>query len=123
MIDATIHRPLGPVQLALHARELGQTLRVSRRHPDIVAEQYAAFEANCRGILAAHQVAAQWALVEGARSPVVDWLLDNFAVISEKIRDIRVHLPKRFFQQLPKLSSGHARIQVIAEELLLHTDS
>ncbi len=123
MIEATLHRPLGPVQLAHHAQELGKGLQVTTRHEDVTAQQYESFEAACRGIQSAYQIAADWSQEEGARSPVVDWLLDNYSVITEKIREIRLHLPKRFFHELPKLVSGHARVQVIADELLLHTDS
>ena len=39
-------------------------------------------------------------------SPAGDWLLDNFYIVQEHIREIRTSLPKSYYEELPKLSTG-----------------
>ena len=54
-----------------------------------------------------------------------DWLRDNHHVVQDQVREIRQHLPRRYYQQLPKLASGpfagYPRIYVLARELVTHT--
>jgi cyclic beta-1,2-glucan synthetase len=56
-----------------------------------------------------------------------EWLLDNFYVVTAEIADIRRHLPRTYYRQLPKLASrehkGRARIYAMAVELVRHSDS
>jgi len=35
-----------------------------------------------------------------------DWLRDNYHVVQDQIRDIRQHLPRRYYAELPKLADG-----------------
>ena len=39
-------------------------------------------------------------------SPAGEWLLDNFYVIQEHLREIRASLPRGYYEELPKLASG-----------------
>ena len=54
-----------------------------------------------------------------------DWLRDNHHVVQDQVREIRQHLPRRYYQQLPKLASGpfagYPRIYLLARELVTHT--
>lgn len=56
-----------------------------------------------------------------------EWLIDNFHIIEEQLRDIREHLPIWFYRELPKLSDGHLkaypRVYGIAWAFIAHTDS
>ena len=70
-------------------------------------------------------------LSEGAEagldiSPAGDWLLDNFYIVQEHIREIRTNLPEGYYQELPKLASGqltgYPRAYEVAIELIAHTE-
>lgn len=59
--------------------------------------------------------------------PAAEWLIDNFYIVEEQLKDIRDHLPPQFYKELPKLSSGtflgYPRIYAIAWDFVAHTDS
>ena len=72
------------------------------------------------------------ALVEALRqgraiSPAAEWLVDNYHLVEEQLREIRHDLPKSYYHELPKLAGGelrgYPRIYAVALELITHTDS
>src|ERR671926_75931 len=76
--------------------------------------------------------AAYKALVEALRqgraiSPAAEWLVDNYHIIEEQLREIRQDLPKSYYHELPKLAegelAGYPRIYAVALALIAHTDS
>lgn len=109
--------PLGTIQLDARARQLSDHLTVMRGAPDRSAALRRKFVEDIRAIEQAYEICVVWAREKQPSSPVADWLLDNFYVVREQIRDIRDHLPPRFFRELPKLSDGRARVHVVAREL------
>jgi cyclic beta-1,2-glucan synthetase len=71
-------------------------------------------------------------LVEAIRSgraisPAAEWLVDNYHIVEEQLREIREDLPKSYYHELPKLASGelqgYPRIYAVALALIAHTDS
>ncbi|HTT98999.1 MAG TPA: glucoamylase family protein [Rhizomicrobium sp.] len=60
-------------------------------------------------------------------SPAAEWLLDNFHVVDEQIRDIENDLPPGFYRLLPKLAegplAGYPRVFGIAWAVIAHSDS
>ena len=56
--------------------------------------------------------------------PAGEWLLDNYYLIEEQIRNVRQHLPPSFGKGLPSLTSPHLcpRIYDIATEVVVHGD-
>ena len=60
-------------------------------------------------------------------TPAAEWLLDNYHLIEEQIREIREDLPPKFYRLLPKLASGpfsgYPRVFGIAWAFVAHTDS
>ncbi len=57
-----------------------------------------------------------------------EWLLDNFHVVDEQIREIRDHLPRSFYRLLPKIAEGYhlggyPRVYGLAWAYVAHTDS
>ena len=62
-----------------------------------------------------------------AMAPAAEWLLDNFHLVEGEIREIRHHLPTRYYLKLPKLAtrelSGTARVYAMAVELLRYSDA
>jgi cyclic beta-1,2-glucan synthetase len=72
------------------------------------------------------------ALVEAIRqgraiSPAAEWLVDNYHIVEEQLREIREDLPRSYYHELPKLADGelqgYPRIYSVALELIAHTDS
>ncbi|HEU4510269.1 MAG TPA: glucoamylase family protein [Pyrinomonadaceae bacterium] len=72
------------------------------------------------------------ALVEALRqgrtiSPAAEWLVDNYHIVEEQLREIRQDLPKSYYHELPKLADGelegYPRIYAVALALIAHTDS
>ena len=71
-------------------------------------------------------------LVEALRngraiSPAAEWLVDNYHIVEEQLREIRQDLPKSYYHELPKLADGdlqdYPRIYAVALALITHTDS
>ena len=60
-------------------------------------------------------------------TPAAEWLLDNFHVVDEQIREITNDLPPGFYKLLPKLADGplrgYPRVFGIAWAVIAHTDS
>lgn len=59
--------------------------------------------------------------------PAGEWLIDNYHVIEDQIREIREDLPEEYYRELPKLASGalagYPRVYAIALTLVAHLDS
>ena len=55
-----------------------------------------------------------------------EWLLDNYYIVQEHVREIRTSLPGRYYQELPKLATGklrgYPRVYELAIELIAHTE-
>ena len=62
-----------------------------------------------------------------AITPAAEWLLDNYHLVEEQIREIRDDLPPRYYRQLPKLAGGpfvgYPRVFGLAWAFIAHTDS
>ncbi len=56
-------------------------------------------------------------------TPDAEWILDNFYIVEEQLREIREDLPDQFYRELPKLTTGEPRVYALAIELITHTDS
>jgi cyclic beta-1,2-glucan synthetase len=56
-----------------------------------------------------------------------EWLLDNYHVVEDQIREIRDDLPTGYYRQLPKLAdgpfAGYPRVFGVAWAFVAHTDS
>lgn len=82
---------------------------------------------NATVLLAAYRASA--AELESGRGvvPAAEWLLDNYHLVEEQIREIRDDLPPGFYRQLPKLAegpfAGYPRVFGIAWAFVAHTDS
>ena len=78
-------------------------------------------------LLAAYRSIAAAIREERAITPAAEWLVDNFHVVEEQIREIRDDLPRGYYRQLPKLADGplegYPRVFGIAWAFVAHTDS
>lgn len=59
-------------------------------------------------------------------SPALEWFLDNFHIVEEQLRSIKRDLPKNFYDELPKISSGefagYPRVYAITYTYVMKTD-
>src|SRR5437870_10194781 len=60
-------------------------------------------------------------------TPAAEWLVDNFHIVDDQLREIRADLPPGFYRELPKLAdgplAGYPRVYGIAWAFVAHTDS
>lgn len=84
-------------------------------------------EENGRRLLSAYRHMAALIRSERSVSPAAEWLVDNFHIVEEQLREVREDLPRGFYRELPKLNSGdflgYPRIYAFAFAFVAHTDS
>src|SRR5206468_902124 len=60
-------------------------------------------------------------------TPAAEWLLDNYHLVEQQIREIRDDLPSGYYRQLPKMAdgpfAGYPRVFGVAWAFVAHTDS
>ncbi len=82
---------------------------------------------NARVLTSAYEAIGNAVDQQSSITPAAEWLLNNFHIVEEQIRDIRSLLPSGFFNELPALDSGPLfgmpRIYGIAWAFTAHTDS
>ncbi len=82
---------------------------------------------NAEILKQAYKTIASLAEAEHPITPAAEWLLDNFHIVEEQVREIVDDLPIGFYRKLPKLTNGplanYPRVFAIAWELVAHTDS
>jgi cyclic beta-1,2-glucan synthetase len=113
-------------RLEQHATSLAAAQRVTER-PVSRESLHARLRDNESVLLAAYRAIAT-ATAEGRPiSPAAEWLLDNYHVVEEQIREIRQDLPPSFYRRLPKLGDGpfdgYPRVLGVAWAFVAHTDS
>jgi cyclic beta-1,2-glucan synthetase len=120
------HELFGIDRLEQHARTLASAQPVSEHAPRVLSLQRR-LDHNAQALLAAYRASA--AELERGRSvvPAAEWLLDNYHLVEQQIREIRDDLPPRYYRQLPKLASGpfagYPRVFGLAWAFVAHTDS
>ena len=85
------------------------------------------FEENAAVLMKVHaRIAAPDDRGEG-RGIDAEWLLDNFHIVEEVLREVRHDLPPGYDVELPKLAgpdlAGYPRVFAVALHLVAHTDS
>ena len=113
-------------RLEQHARTLAAADRVTdaprEGHP--VGPRIAD---NGRVLLESYRVLARAIMDERWVTPASEWLVDNFPIVDEQLREIRDDLPPDYYRELPKLAEGHLtgypRVLSVAWAYIAHTDS
>jgi len=102
------------------AQRLAPTLRTGKRLAPRLYDNTKVLTETYRAIVRA-------TYARQAITPAAEWLLDNFHVVDEQIREIKDDLPPGFYRRLPKLADGplqgYPRVFGIAWALVAHTDS
>ncbi len=95
--------------------------------PKIFPKLLPRLENNGKVLVGAYVSLADAIRNQRAISPAAEWLVDNFHIIEEQLREIREDLPKGFYRELPKLKNGdfagYPRIYAVAVMTVVHTDS
>src|ERR1700737_3758567 len=82
---------------------------------------------NGRVLLEYYRATANAIKQGGTITPAAEWLVDNFYIVEEQLREIRDDLPPGFYRKLPKLDAGHLegypRVFGVAWAFVAHTDS
>ncbi|MFJ5487294.1 glycosyl transferase, partial [Hansschlegelia beijingensis] len=116
----------GAERLEQHAESLAAAQPIADR-PPFVRSLRKRLKDNAATLLAAYRASA--AELESGRgvTPAAEWLLDNYYLVEDQIREIREDLPPGYYRQLPKLSggpfAGYPRVFGIAWAYVAHTDS
>ena len=108
--------------LRQHAVQLAQSLGVAEHATDSLQFSQR-FRQDADELRSAHQTISQAVRDGEPLTPEAEWLIDNFYVVQEHLREIHEDLPQGYFRELPKLANGDPRIYQLALELIIHTDS
>jgi cyclic beta-1,2-glucan synthetase len=113
-------------RLEQHAKSLAAAQRTTSK-PTTDRRLDKRFWDNVRALRTAYH-ATVGAVRDGRTiTPGADWLVDNFHVVEEQVREIRTDLPPGFSRQLPKLTDGpfegYPRVFGLAWAFVAHTDS
>ncbi|HEX3928672.1 MAG TPA: glucoamylase family protein [Gemmatimonadales bacterium] len=116
----------GVERLERHAESLAEAQRVipgSRLGRPLLPR----VEENARVLRESNRLIADSIHEERWITPAAEWLVDNFFVVDEQLREIRDDLPAQFYVELPKLAdgplAGYPRVYGIAWAFVAHTDS
>src|SRR5207245_768867 len=78
-------------------------------------------------LLASYRAIAEAVREERPITAAAEWLVDNFHIVDDQLRQIREDLPRRFYRELPKLApgflEGYPRVFGVAWAFVAHTDS
>jgi cyclic beta-1,2-glucan synthetase len=116
----------GIERLEQHAESLAAAHRTTEK-PLKRRNLLARVRENARVLLAGYRNIAETVMAKHEITPAAEWILDNFHVVDEQLREIRDHLPEGYYRLLPKITAGHLagcpRIYGLAWAYVAHTDS
>ena len=82
---------------------------------------------NGRVLLESYRFLARAIKDERSITPAAEWLVDNYPIVDEQLREIHDDLPPDYYRELPKLAEGHLegypRVMGLAWAYIAHTDS
>jgi cyclic beta-1,2-glucan synthetase len=113
-------------RLEQHAESLAAAQSVSPNPGDAGAHA-ARLRENAKVLVASYRVIVQATRAHQAITPAAEWLLENFHIVEEQIREIEDDLPPGYYRRLPMLAdgplAGFPRVFGVAWDLVAHTDS
>ncbi len=112
-------------RLEQHARTLALAQRVittDKRGRDV----HPRIDENGRVLVESYRLLARAIRDERSVTPAAEWLVDNFPIVDEQLREIRDDLPPNYYRVLPKLAqgplAGYPRVLGLAWGYIAHTD-
>jgi cyclic beta-1,2-glucan synthetase len=116
----------GIERLEQHAQSLATAQSVTSQPPKVLS-LHSRLNDNASVLLAAYRASAAELELGHDVVPAAEWLLDNYHLVEEQIREIRDDLPPGYYKQLPKLAAGpfagYPRVFGLAWAFVAHTDS
>ena len=117
----------GTERLEHHALSLAAAQGVTAARSARVVRLTHRVQDNATVLLSAYRFSAR-ALQAGQQiTPAAEWLLDNFHIVEQQLRQVAVDLPPGYYRQLPKLAegplAGYPRVLGLAWAYVAHTDS
>ena len=117
----------GTERLEHHAQSLASAQPISPSRPLRVPPLDRRVRENAAILLGAYRTCAQALQAGQVISPAAEWLLDNFHLVEQQLRQIHDDLPPAYYQKLPKLSegplAGYPRVFGLTWAYVAHTDS
>jgi cyclic beta-1,2-glucan synthetase len=116
----------GPERLDEHARRLAAvcTLAPAGRANSPLLRRFAD---NGRFLMRAQERIVDGGEGRDDRGLDAEWLLDNFHIVEEVLREVRQDLPSGYDEELPKLAvepaQGYPRVHALALAMVAHNDS
>ncbi|WHH60301.1 glucoamylase family protein [Petroclostridium sp. X23] len=116
---------LNPEELEQHAREIARNHTVTQNSIS-VTWLITRMNDNFTLITSAYKKLNDDLKDNKTVAPAAEWLLDNYYIIEQQIKEIRQNLNKKYYLQLPVLKEGalrgYPRIYAVAHEIVAHTD-
>lgn len=115
---------LNTEQMKKHAISLAKSHEIDRfnTHDKLLSR----LDSNERILFDTNHLLANAIKSKQTIAPSGEWLLDNFYLIEEQIRTARLHFPKGYSKELPRLakgsSTGYPRVYDIALNVISHGD-
>lgn len=113
-------------RLEEYAHYLGENLqtgKTTRIHRTLLKRMHE----NGDKLLISYRLLAEVGRKKESVSPAAEWLIDNFHIVEEQLREIKEDLPPSYYKELPKISmgdlEGFPRIYALALALIAHSDS
>ncbi|MDQ3696751.1 MAG: hypothetical protein M3373_01820, partial [Gemmatimonadota bacterium] len=118
---------LGAEHLAERARAVARAQRLAAVRPgERGTLLLARLDATRRVLEAAHDRLAAAGDRDLDVGPAGEWLLDNFHVVQEHVREVRESLPRGYYRELPELArgplAGYPRLYELGITLISHTE-
>jgi cyclic beta-1,2-glucan synthetase len=116
----------GTERLLLHSRSLAASQAVSDRSLSVRSIVQRLGD-NSAALLNAYRDICTTIADGKTVTPASEWLIDNYHLVEEHVRQTLADLPEGFYRQLPKLAegplAGHPRIFGLVWAYVAHTDS
>jgi cyclic beta-1,2-glucan glucanotransferase len=118
---------LGAEHLAERSRAVARAQRIAKRRRGRPPARLLQRLSSTRRILDDAYERLTAAAARGADiGPAADWLLDNFHVVQEHVREVHESLPRQYYRELPALASGslagYPRVYELAITLISHSE-
>ena len=117
----------GTERLEHHAQTLAAAQPVLAGKPLRVQSLSRRVRENADVLLQAYRTCAEALQAGQTIAPAAEWLLDNFHLVEQQLRQIRDDLPPGYYRQLPKLAdgpfAGYPRVFGLTWAYVAHTDS
>ncbi len=117
----------GTERLEHHAASLAAAQQTTLHHPAPSHRLSRRVKENASVLLAAYRTCARALQLGETITPGAEWLLDNFHLVEQQLRQIADDLPPGYYRQLPKLAdgpfAGYPRVLGLAWAYVAHTDS